>query len=142
MDGYRICFSEDEDSVIYSELDRPCIMLKIMLLMKTLFSEYRFHDTTVPRPSGSLVTHYDVGMSLGKGGYATVFSVIHRSTRKVYAAKKITRFSEAPSFEVACMKKLRHPNICQLKEVFFQRDNSMSMLHFLQTGTPCSQILG
>ncbi|KAL9711831.1 hypothetical protein Ac2012v2_004904 [Leucoagaricus gongylophorus] len=83
-------------------------------------------------PTDGLHVYYDVTNELGKGSFATVMKAIERSTGVWYAIKIIT---EKPSRhgnnrnafkrEIDIMKKLKHPNICELKEVFYQ-DNGIS----------------
>lgn len=79
-------------------------------------------------PTDGVHAHYDITHELGKGSFATVMKAIERSTGKWYAIKIITDKHNRPgdqnqiafAREIEIMKKLKHPNICELKEVFYQ----------------------
>jgi serine/threonine/tyrosine protein kinase RAD53 len=85
-----------------------------------------------PRTDG-VHAHYDITNELGKGSFATVMKAVERSTGEWYAIKIITEKPNRPierdrsQFyrEIDIMKKLKHSNICELKEVFYQ-DNGIS----------------
>lgn len=92
-------------------------------------------------PTEGLYAHYDLGIELGKGSFATVRKAIHRATGQWYAVKMIAaskavrnggQTSRNSTFarEISIMEKLEHPNICKLVEVFFQEDNSISERFF------------
>lgn len=97
-----------------------------------LFLGFIFRLMSGSPPTDGLHVYYDVTNELGKGSFATVMKAIERSTGVWYAIKIIT---EKPSRhgnnrnafkrEIDIMKKLKHPNICELKEVFYQ-DNGIS----------------
>jgi serine/threonine/tyrosine protein kinase RAD53 len=84
-------------------------------------------------PTDGVHAHYDITHELGKGSFATVMKAIERATGKWFAIKIITEKHNRPadqnrvafSREIDIMKRLKHPNICELKEVFYQ-DNGIS----------------
>ena len=93
-------------------------------------------------PKGGMHAIYDISHELGKGSFASVYKAIHRATGQWYAVKMIQvdkikksamkrDVEKASTFarEISILEKLNHPNICQLKETFFQDDN-MSMFKF------------
>ncbi|CAN0076719.1 unnamed protein product [Pylaiella littoralis] len=70
---------------------------------------------------------YDMneGSLLGKGGFGTVQTVVHRQSGKKYALKavELSRVKDEKSLEfffreVEVMRKLDHPNICRLHAVY------------------------
>ncbi len=88
-------------------------------------------------PNTGLYAHYELTEELGKGSFATVMKAMSKSTGQWYACKMIhvkqVRASvrvdgngakeridpyAAVHKEVQILGQLRHPNICQLKEVF------------------------
>ncbi|KAF9452361.1 Pkinase-domain-containing protein [Macrolepiota fuliginosa MF-IS2] len=85
-------------------------------------------------PNDGVHAHYDITHELGKGSFATVMKAIERSTGKWYAIKIITDKHNRPgdqnriafAREIDIMKKLKHPNICELKEVFYQKNALIS----------------
>ncbi|KAF8993679.1 kinase-like domain-containing protein [Cyathus striatus] len=112
--------------------------------------DYRFiyrHIAGGP-PSDGLYAYYDIGTELGKGSFATVMKAMCRRTGEWYAVKMIhERASRNGTHqrkgnsnntvfarEISIMEKLRHPNICQLKEVFFQANNEINLVLELVEG--------
>lgn len=103
-----------------------------------------YRHTASGPPTEGLYAHYDLGIELGKGSFATVHTAMHRVSGKWFAVKMIagaktgnrqnnnqsTR-NVAIAREISIMEKLEHPNICKLVEVFFQNDNSISKDLFL-----------
>jgi len=103
--------------------------------------DYRFvyRHTAAGPPTTGLYAHYDLSTELGKGSFATVMKAISRATGKWYAVKMIHdksvrspgeqhhgQNSRRAAFarEISIMENLKHPNICELKEVFYQEDNN------------------
>ena len=96
-----------------------------------------YRHTAGGPPTEGLYAHYDLSTELGKGSFATVRKAMSRATGKWYAVKMIqgsrnvrnhghTRNSTFAR-EIGVMEKLKHPNICELVEVFFQDNNDISM---------------
>lgn len=98
-----------------------------------------YRHTAAGPPTTGLYAHYDLSTELGKGSFATVMKAISRATGKWYAVKMIHDKSvrspgETPhgtnsrraafAREISIMENLRHPNICELKEVFYQEDSN------------------
>ncbi|KAG5653051.1 hypothetical protein H0H81_002568 [Sphagnurus paluster] len=103
--------------------------------------DYRFiyrHVAGGP-PTTGLYAHYDITQELGKGSFAVVMKAICRKTGQWVAVKMIQESrhgmrspgeqqqnrsrSDLFNREISILGQLKHPNICELKEVFFQ-DNS------------------
>ena len=65
---------------------------------------------------------------IGKGAFSVIYKGTHRITHKVYAIKEISydnlnKIKNTIKREFTVMKKLNHPNIMKLHEVFFDNDN-------------------
>lgn len=93
-------------------------------------------------PTTGLYAFYDIGTELGKGSFATVMKAINRNTGIWYAVKMIKDRSRRSTTdgetvggggiiknssiarEIGIMEALKHPNICDLKEVFVEEDSS------------------
>ena len=94
-------------------------------------------------PSEGLYAHYDVTEELGKGSFATVMKAMSKANGHWYAVKMIHNknlkrsvtkhtnangeritvdASAALHKEVQILQRLQHPNICQLKEVFYEEN--------------------
>ncbi|PFH44973.1 hypothetical protein AMATHDRAFT_164241 [Amanita thiersii Skay4041] len=88
--------------------------------------DYRFiyRHTASGLPTSGLHAFYDIGTELGKGSFATVRKAVCRATGEWYAVKMIQDSKKIGvktitfSREIAIMQKLKHPNICNLKEAF------------------------
>ena len=91
------------------------------------------------RPKDGLYKYYDVQHVLGKGAYATVVKALHRRECAWYAVKlfsgdKLRQMIENSASnghdrgettshlqkEVQILERLEHPNICKLKEAFYE----------------------
>ena len=100
-----------------------------------------YRHTAGGPPTEGLYAHYDLSTELGKGSFATVRKAMSRTTGKWYAVKMIqesknvrnsgdhghTSRNSIFAREIGIMEKLKHPNICELVEVFFQDNNDISI---------------
>jgi len=100
-----------------------------------------YRHTAGGLPTEGLYAHYDLSTELGKGSFATVRKAMSRASGKWYAVKMIqesknvrnhgdhghTSRNSTFAREISIMEKLKHPNICELVEVFFQANNDISM---------------
>ncbi|KAH9915026.1 Pkinase-domain-containing protein [Epithele typhae] len=112
-----------------------------------------FRHLVLQVPERGLHTFYDMQHELGKGSFATVMKALHRTEGKWYAVKmiqanKLRRGFSAASVaglrdddkaanfarEINILEKLQHRNICQLKEVFFERYNINLVLEWVAGG--------
>ena len=85
---------------------------------------------------------YELQHELGSGSFAKVIKALHRTEGKWYAIKMINASKlrrgmsaatvrglqdddKASNFarEINILEKLQHPNVCQLKEVFYEKYN-------------------
>ncbi|KAF9461264.1 kinase-like domain-containing protein [Collybia nuda] len=115
--------------------------------------DYRFvyRHTAAGPPTTGLYAYYDLSSELGKGSFATVMKAISRKDGKWYAVKIIqesrhvrsagepqhppnTTRSTAFAREISIMETLDHPNICKLKEVFYQDNNDINLVLELVEG--------
>ncbi|KAJ7092081.1 kinase-like domain-containing protein [Mycena belliarum] len=91
---------------------------------------YRYKDA---RP---LLERYRLGPTIGRGSYGEVCSAIHLGTRAQVAVKTISaspsgspRISEDRlKREGEIMKMMRHPNICELLEAFWNRNGTIDLV--------------
>ena len=65
---------------------------------------------------------------IGKGAFSVIYKGTHRYNKKVYAIKEISyenlnKIKNTIKREFTVMKKLNHPNIIKLHEVFFDSEN-------------------
>ncbi|TFK25731.1 CAMK/RAD53 protein kinase [Coprinopsis marcescibilis] len=118
--------------------------------------DYRFiyrHTVTGP-PTSGLYAYYDVSTELGQGSFATVMKAIKRATGEWYAVKMIKDKrpgnhqdgnirNSAIIREISIMEKLKHRNICELKEVFMDEgSNDINLvLELVQGGDLLEYIL-
>ena len=85
-------------------------------------------ETFVGKTEGKLLDYYDVVKQLGKGGYGKVYEVKNKQTGELRACKHLSKLNinnlEKFKREIAIMKKMDHPNIIKLYEVF-ESDRSL-----------------
>ena len=79
-------------------------------------------ETFVQKAEGKLLDNYDILKQLGKGGYGKVYEVRSKKTGEVRACKHLSKLNiknlEKFRREIEILKKLDHPNIIKLYEVF------------------------
>jgi serine/threonine/tyrosine protein kinase RAD53 len=98
---------------------------------------YIFRFVAAGPPTEGIHAYYDLGIELGKGSFASVYKAMHRVSGQWYAVKMIQadkvkktaangnggdvdpRKATAFAREISILEQLSHPNICQLKETFF-----------------------
>ncbi|KAJ7084079.1 SMAD/FHA domain-containing protein, partial [Mycena belliarum] len=98
---------------------------------------YIFRDLVSGVIKRELYNSYDMSVELGKGSFATVYKALHISSGEWVAVKVIHETkrhtgSAAPdngqSREITIMQTLRHPNICLLREVFWNANGSIDLV--------------
>ena len=130
----------------------PSVVLLAVIWSDLFFSGFVYRHTAAGQPEEGLYAHYDIGTELGKGSFATVMKAISRTTGQWFAVKmihkdKIQRANEnngsnnSPtsnlSREISILEKLQHPNICSLKEVFYQDGDISTSIYFFNFRFPC-----
>ena len=79
-------------------------------------------ETFVGPMKGKFLDYYDVVKQLGKGGYGKVYEVKNKTTGEIRACKHLSKLSikNLDKFrrEIEYMKKMDHPNIIKLFEVY------------------------
>ena len=95
--------------------------------MKIKFARENF----VGQVSGSLLDYYEVVKQLGKGGYGKVYEVKNKKTGEIRACKHLSKLNiknlEKFRREIEILKKMDHPNIIKLYEVF-ESDRSIYLI--------------
>ena len=95
--------------------------------MKIKFARENF----VGKVSGSLLDYYEVVKQLGKGGYGKVYEVKNKKTGEIRACKHLSKLNiknlEKFRREIEILKKMDHPNIIKLFEVF-ESDRSIYLI--------------
>ena len=88
-------------------------------------------ETFVSKADGKLLDSYDVLKQLGKGGYGKVYEVRNKKTGEIRACKHLSKLNiknlEKFKREIEILKKLDHPNIIKLYEVF-ESDRSLYLI--------------
>ncbi|KAJ7162184.1 CAMK/RAD53 protein kinase [Mycena filopes] len=104
---------------------------------------YIFRDLVSTVEKRALYHAYDISSELGKGSFATVYKALHKASGEWVAVKVIHETKRhAPtsgppptsSREISIMEELRHPNICMLREVFWNANGSIDLVLELITG--------
>lgn len=105
----------------------------------TCFSGFIFrHTASGKNPETGFYALYDLGNQLGRGSFASVVHCMDRATGVFWAAKIFSntigigdgslssRTDKMVSREISILQKLRHPNICFLKDTFILEDGKLS----------------
>ncbi|KAI9067526.1 kinase-like protein [Trametes sanguinea] len=115
---------------------------------------YIYRHTAYTSPTDGVHQLYDLQHELGSGSFATVMRALHRREGKWYAIKIIQAHklqrrwadmavdaegprNEQTKFfirEIDILKSLRHPNICEFKEVFIQSYNIFLVMELVDGG--------
>ncbi len=112
---------------------------------------YVYRHLAAGPPANGLYKHYALLEELGKGSFATVMKAMCKADGRYYAVKIIqanklrgaathavnngglSENSPATVFarEISILEQLQHPNICHMKEVFFETVTiSTGLLHY------------
>ncbi|PPQ80603.1 hypothetical protein CVT25_001565 [Psilocybe cyanescens] len=98
-----------------------------------IFPGYIYNHSADGLPSGDFYDNFKLGFQLGKGAFAAVHAVTHKSTGMKFAVKVISQHNLHRSLlsasarlqtntrimrEISLMKQLEHPNICKLMQVY------------------------
>ena len=88
-------------------------------------------ETFIKKAGGKLLESYDVIRQLGKGGFGKVYEVRHKKTGEIRACKHLSKLNiknlEKFRREIEILKKMDHPNIIKLFEVF-ESDRSIYLI--------------
>ncbi|KAL1741159.1 kinase-like domain-containing protein [Schizophyllum fasciatum] len=101
---------------------------------------FTFRNLTVRPDTRGLHAFYDIDGEIGSGSFATVKRAMHRATGTWYAVKVIQRkhreHSQKDLFvrECAVMEQLKHPNIVEMKDTFFEDDGGINIVMELMSG--------
>ena len=79
-------------------------------------------ENFVGEVKGKLVDYYEIIKQLGKGGYAKVYEVKNKKTGEIRACKHLSKLQiknfESFRREIEILKRMDHPNIIKLYEIF------------------------
>jgi len=98
-----------------------------------------------PKPR-RFIDNYDKGKKLGSGGFSVVYECIRKTTQEAFAVKVIAKNQSPEELnllqrEIDIMRKLKHPNIIALEEVFDEDDNIYLILELVTGGELFDQIV-
>lgn len=87
----------------------------------------------------NLKCHYDIGNIIGKGNFAKVYEVKNCTTKRKFALKTINKAMFKDNIksvmgihdEISLLRKIRHPNVLQLYEIFESEANIHLILEHL-----------
>ncbi|PRD33221.1 UNVERIFIED_CONTAM: Serine/threonine-protein kinase H1 [Trichonephila clavipes] len=91
--------------------------------------------TTKTAYDSKITAKYDIKAVIGKGSYSRVLRVEHRISKQPYALKTIEAPGGREAFEaeLSVLRRLNHPNVIKLVEVF-ESDHKVYMVMELATG--------
>ncbi|KAJ3003493.1 hypothetical protein NUW54_g5268 [Trametes sanguinea] len=115
---------------------------------------YIYRHLAFKPPSGGVHATYDMQHELGKGSYATVVKALHKQEGRWYAIKIISTHKLRGNWtddaaleglpktdgarrllrEITVLERLKHKNICELKEVFVHSRNVYLVLELVPGG--------
>ncbi|KAB5577114.1 hypothetical protein PHYPO_G00206230 [Pangasianodon hypophthalmus] len=104
--------------------------------------EYR--DITI-RTDVKVKDFYEVGDRLGSGKFGTVFKLVEKSTKKVWAGKFIKAYSakekENVRQEIKIMNDLHHPKLVQCVDAFESKSDMVMVLEMVSGGELFERII-
>jgi len=99
-----------------------------------------------PKEKKSIKEEYDFGEELGRGGFSVVVKATKKDTKDVVAVKIIEKNQSDEELqllqrEIDILKKLTHPNIISLKDVFDEKETIYLVMELVQGGELFDQIV-
>jgi len=90
-----------------------------------------------PISPGGVQEFYEFGREIGKGGFSVVYKAKEKATGKHFAIKRIQKDEEGVDIEllkreIYIMKKVDHPNILKLYEVYEDDDHFFLVLELVE----------
>jgi calcium/calmodulin-dependent protein kinase I len=100
----------------------------------------------MPHTKKTIKEEYDFGEELGRGGFSVVVKAVKKDTKEVYAVKIIEKNQSDEELqllqrEIDILKKLTHPNIISLKEVYDEKETIYLVMELVLGGELFDQIV-
>ena len=81
-----------------------------------------------------VATFYSIVKDLGHGSYGQVKKVKHKELNEIRAMKITNKKSESSKYEIEILKKISHPNITKIFEIFADSKKYYIIMEFLEGG--------
>ena len=94
--------------------DRPTRVYDLNFLEKVKLAR----ENLIKIQKESITNHYEIIGELGSGSYGSVKKVRHRQLKEIRAMKVISKKSENAKSEIDIMRKISHPNIVNIFDIF------------------------
>ena len=97
-----------------------------------------YSNIALGRPIPEGMDKYEFGVILGQGTYGIVYKAIHKESGDIVAIKQIKLEKEddgMPSTavrEISLLQNLKHPNIVELKEVIFNKQQLYLVFEYME----------
>ena len=102
-------------------------------------------DIEIPNPKVSkenmikistepVANYYTIVKDLGHGSYGQVKKVKHKELNEIRAMKITTKKSDSSKYEIEILKKISHPNITKIFEIFSDSKKYYIIMEFLEGG--------
>ena len=102
-------------------------------------------ETFIRVGNRALGEHYECTKQLGKGGYGKVYQVKNKKTHKLFACKKLSKLNiknlEKFKREIEILKKMDHPNIIKLYDVYESANSYYLLMEECQGGELFDRII-
>ena len=102
-------------------------------------------ETFIKKAGGKLLESYDVIRQLGKGGFGKVYEVRHKKTGEIRACKHLSKLNinnlEKFKNEIELLRKMDHPNIIKLYEIFESERSLYLIMEECKGGEVFSKII-
>ena len=82
----------------------------------------------------SITTHYEIIGELGSGSYGSVKKVRHKQLKEIRAMKVILKKSENAKTEIDIMRKISHPNIVNIFDIYEDSKKYYIMMEICEGG--------
>ena len=102
-------------------------------------------ETFIKKAGGKLLESYDVIRQLGKGGFGKVYEVRHKKTGEIRPCKHLSKLNiknlEKFKNEIELLRKMDHPNIIKLYEIFESERSLYLIMEECKGGEVFSKII-
>jgi len=102
-------------------------------------------ETFIKKAGGKLLESYDVIRQLGKGGFGKVYEVRHKKTGEIRPCKHLSKLNiknlEKFKNEIELLRKMDHPNIVKLYEIFESERSLYLIMEECKGGEVFSKII-
>ena len=131
-------FLKKKDKKNEQNKERPTRVYDLNFLEKVKLTR----ENLIKIQKESITNHYEIIGELGSGSYGSVKKVRHKQLKEVRAMKVILKKSENAKTEIDIMRKISHPNIVNIFDIFEDSKKYYIMMEICEGGELFEAISG